>query len=232
MEFSFQGNIVHYEDEGTGPVVLLLNGVYMNCGSWQALVPQFVSAHRLIRVDFLDQGRSEKMSTDYSIDLQAELVVALLAHLGIDEVALVGTSYGGVVALKVALAQPDRVRRLVIGNTGAYFSQSFFEFASILSGGFDRLARARPHKSKLFRSLSQITRSITDVDERDNLRNVRCPTLVVSTEFDSLTPRHLQWELVRGIPDATFAVIKGAGHVVVHEKPREFADLALQFIDN
>ena len=230
VEFDFQGYGVHYEDEGTGDVVLLLNGVYMNCGSWRALVPQFVEGHRLVRVDFLDQGRSQKMTTDYSIDLQAQLVVALLRHLGVDQVALVGTSYGGVVALKVALAQPGRVRRLVIGNTGAHFSQSFFEFASILAGSFDRLAG--PHRSALFGSLSQITRSITDVDERDNLRYVRCPTLVVSSEYDSLTPRSLQWELVKGIPDASFALIKGAGHVVVHEKPQEFAALALQFIDN
>jgi len=229
MDFDFRGYSVHYEDEGTGPVVLLLNGVYMNCRSWEPLVPEFAQDHRLVRVDFLDQGGSQKMTRDYSIDLQAELVIALIEHLGIDDVSLVGTSYGGVVAIKVAVALPDRVRRLVIGNTGAHFSPSFTAYSTSLSVVYDQMGWL--FQPKLFGSLSRITRSINGVDERNNLQFVRCPTLVVATQYDSLTPQYLQLELVRGIPDATFAEITGAGHVVVFEKPKEFADLALGFID-
>jgi len=234
MEFEFEDSDrvyqIHYEDEGSGPAVVLLNGVYMNCRSWSPVVPDFTRAHRLIRLDFIDQGKSQKAMTDYDLRLQSQLVIALLDHLKLRQVRLVGTSYGGVVALQVAARQPERIRCLVISNTGAHFSRIFNEFSNSLSVCFDRLAWTL--QPRVFGALSRITRSIADVDERANLERITCPTLVIATQFDSLTPRRLQLELVNALPNASFAEISGASHVVIREKPKEFAALALDFIEN
>ncbi|MDR1807751.1 MAG: alpha/beta hydrolase [Propionibacteriaceae bacterium] len=227
MDFCFRELRAHYEDEGTGAPLLLLNGVYMNCRSWDRVVGELLDGHRVVRLDFFDQGRSERPAHDYPIDLQCDLVVALLDELGLRHTDILATSYGGVVALQVASRYPDRVGRLIVTNTAAHFPPSFHILTLALASTFDRLSWLQPH---VFDSLSRITRSIDGVDERKRLRDITCPTLVVSTQWDNLTPPRLQKELVAGIPDVTYARIEGCGHVVVHERPHELAALAKRFL--
>ncbi|MDR1514031.1 MAG: alpha/beta hydrolase [Propionibacteriaceae bacterium] len=231
MQFEFRGLSVHYEDEGEGWPLLLLNGVYMTCRSWRHVLPAFAARHRVLRVDFVDQGETGRMDGDYDLEFQADLVAALLDHVGLAQVDLVGTSYGGIVALIVALRRPDLVRRLVAANSAAYCSRSVRSASLKLNVVWDSLAKAVRPNSQAFGALGRITRSIQSVDERDSLEQVSCPTLVISAQHDSLTPRHLQLEILSRMPNARHAEIAQAGHLVVYEKPEEFAALALGFLD-
>ncbi|MDR0848556.1 MAG: alpha/beta hydrolase [Propionibacteriaceae bacterium] len=227
MEFTFQDYRIHYVDEGQGDPVLLLNGVYMTTRSWDGVVDAFTQQYRLIRMDFIDQGLSQWVDKAYDIDLQAEIVLALLDHLGIEKVSLVATSYGSVVAQQVASSRPELVSKMVISNAAAHFPISFHQSILSLSTVFDSMAWLQP---RMFGALTRITRSIDGVDVRPELSKITCPTLVVSSEFDNLTPKYLQLEILSLIPDSQYAVIMGAGHVVVYEKPHEFTRVALGFL--
>lgn len=120
--FEFKGKSIYYDIQGEGQPVLLLNGIMMSTASWNAFVPVLKPLVQLIRFDFLDQGQSAKMDDQpvYTQSLQVELIDALLAHLKLASVDIVGISYGGEVALQYAIAQPSKVRRLVLFNTCAY----------------------------------------------------------------------------------------------------------------
>jgi len=120
MQFEFRGKQIYFEQHGQGEPLLVLNGIFMNCASWAPFVPSLSRQHRLILVDLLDQGRSDRMHGDYGQELQAEVAYALLEHLGVLSCNILGISYGGQVALRLALLHPHRVKRLILANTTAY----------------------------------------------------------------------------------------------------------------
>lgn len=94
----------------------------MSTKSWQLFIPELSKHHQLILVDFLDQGQSDRLTTNYKQPLQAELVKALLDHLEIQQVNLAGISYGGEIAIQFAIQYPERLLKLALFNTAAYTS--------------------------------------------------------------------------------------------------------------
>jgi len=120
MQFEFNGRQVYFEQHGQGEPLLVLNGIFMSCASWAPFVPSLSRHHRLILVDMLDQGHSARMTDYYGQALQAEVVSALLQHLGYESCSILGISYGGQVAIRLALKNPPAVDRLILANTTAY----------------------------------------------------------------------------------------------------------------
>jgi len=117
--FPFAGRQVFYEDHGQGSPLLLLNGVFMSTTSWEPFVPVFSRQNRLLLLDFLDQGKSDKLEYQYGQELQVDVAVALLDYLGLEAAHVVGISYGGQIALRMALTKVGRVTKLVLANTTA-----------------------------------------------------------------------------------------------------------------
>ena len=113
-EFLFKGKKVYYELHGEGEPILVLNGIMMSTESWNAFKPSFSKDNLLILVDFFDQGRSDRLDFEYKHDLQVDLLKALLEHIKIDRVNVVGISYGSAVALQFVLKYPRCVRRLCL----------------------------------------------------------------------------------------------------------------------
>ncbi|MDR3050782.1 MAG: alpha/beta hydrolase [Oscillospiraceae bacterium] len=120
--FLFENRPLYYEEHGVGRPLIVLNGIFMSCASWAAFAPGFSQHCRLILLDLLDQGRSAKMDGEYTQALQVRAVAALMDHLQLDQADLMGISYGGEVALQLAVTHPQRIRRLVLSNTAAYTS--------------------------------------------------------------------------------------------------------------
>lgn len=121
--FKFQEYQVYYQVEGEGKPLVILNGIMMSTKSWQPFMPSLLAFHKVIRVDFLDQGQSDKLvGKTYTQQLQVEMLVALFQHMQLNKVNIVGISYGGEVALQLACDYPELVDRLVLFNTTAYTS--------------------------------------------------------------------------------------------------------------
>lgn len=117
------GGTVRYRVGGTGTPVLLLHGFGGDGPStWQAQIPDFVQAHRLIVPDLLWFGESYSTATP-SLTAQAEAQLALLDHLGVAQADVVGISYGGFVTLRLMQLAPTRIRRMVlVDSPGPAFS--------------------------------------------------------------------------------------------------------------
>ncbi len=118
--FVFRGKSVHYELVGEGRPLLVLNGIMMSTRSWAPFLEAFqAGGNRLILVDLLDQGESAAMDGPFEQRLQAEMLRELMDHLQIPSTAVFGTSYGGEVALNLAVDYPEKVSRMVLANTVA-----------------------------------------------------------------------------------------------------------------
>lgn len=121
--------IHYYAGEGASPPLLLLHGFGSAAiWEWQELVPGFAARHRVIAPDLLWFGESDSRDPDPSLDHQARAMLALLDHLGIDRVDVLGSSYGGLVAVELAALAPHRVRRVVlIDSPGRAYTRADYD---------------------------------------------------------------------------------------------------------
>ena len=111
---------LHYVDHAgeRGPLVFL-HGLSANAHSFDELIGSGLSpAFRAIALDLRGRGRSQKAS-GYTLEEHAADVIAWLDALGLQEVVLVGHSFGGFLAAFIAWQHPSRVRRLVVLDIAA-----------------------------------------------------------------------------------------------------------------
>jgi pimeloyl-ACP methyl ester carboxylesterase len=117
----------NYLEAGSGPAVVLIHGsgpgvtAYAN---WRLVLPALSPRFRVIAPDMAGFGFSERREkADYGVDLWADQVVGLLDELNIAQASLVGNSFGGAIALRIATRHPGRVAKLVLmGSMGIDFS--------------------------------------------------------------------------------------------------------------
>ena len=118
----------HVRDEGRrdDPLPLvLLHGTSASLHTWDGWVRALEGTHRVIRVDMPGFGLTGPAPDgDYTIDAYVRFVVALLDHYQIERCAMVGNSFGGRVAWETALADPGRVRALVLVDSAGYAIES------------------------------------------------------------------------------------------------------------
>lgn len=109
---------VHYKDEGTGPIVVMVHASFLNLHSWDALAAELARTHRVVRLDLLSAGLTgPDPNGRYSIERNIELLEGLLQQLQITRYALIATSSGGIVAFRHAARRPEAVERLVLINS-------------------------------------------------------------------------------------------------------------------
>jgi pimeloyl-ACP methyl ester carboxylesterase len=108
--------VVERGPRGGSPIVLIH---CFTCAIdwWDGMMPRLSRGHRVVAVDLLGHGGSEKPRSGYSIPNQADLVAQALARLGVTDAEVVGHSLGGAVAVALAGRSPKLVDRLVIVDT-------------------------------------------------------------------------------------------------------------------
>ncbi|MEM6387451.1 MAG: alpha/beta hydrolase [Pseudomonadota bacterium] len=112
------GTRLHYTDEGTGRPVLALSGLTRNGSDFDYVAPH-LSDVRLVRLDYRGRGKSAWSGADtYSIPTEAGDAVALLDHLKIEQVAVLGTSRGGLIAMLLALTAKARLSGVCLVDIG------------------------------------------------------------------------------------------------------------------
>ena len=115
------GGDLHVKEDGPAdkPAIVLLHGFACSIHWWDGMVhPLGRSDYRLIRIDLLGHGGSEKPRDGYGMEAQARRVAAALDRLGVRRAAVVGHSMGGSVATALTELRPALVESLVILDTG------------------------------------------------------------------------------------------------------------------
>jgi len=110
---SVEGARLYYETSGAGEPLLLIHAGVADSRMWEAQWELFAAQYQVIRYDMRGFGRTEV--TAGSTFTGHDDAAALLRHLGVERAAVVGISFGGMIALDLALAYPELVRALVLG---------------------------------------------------------------------------------------------------------------------
>jgi len=108
---------IYYEVTGDGPPLTMIMGLGCSSRQWKWMVPLLAESFRVITFDNRGVGRTSKPDMEYTTDLFADDIAALLNSLSIDRTHVFGISVGGMIAQKFALNHPEMVDRLVLGCT-------------------------------------------------------------------------------------------------------------------
>jgi pimeloyl-ACP methyl ester carboxylesterase len=118
MEFTTSDKVkLHFQDDGTGPALVMLNGLWGDTASWEKQVEAFSGRFRCIRLDHRGMAQSEKWRGEYSYDLHARDVIELMTHCRISQAHVLGVCHGGMTAVTCALRYPERVASVIINGT-------------------------------------------------------------------------------------------------------------------
>ncbi len=139
------GQQVHFVDHGgDGPVVVLLHSFLMDVTMWASQVEAFGDSYRLIAIDERGHGGTPADAPFDHWDVARD-ALAVLDHLDVDTAAVVGTSQGGFVALRMALLAPRRVTALAVLGSSAepedqQIADAYHQLAEVwISQGPDRV---------------------------------------------------------------------------------------------
>ena len=120
---TLDGTHIRYDVSGSGPVVVMLHGYASSLNVWDRVEAELSDNYTVIRLDLKGFGWSSRPEGDYSPEAQAKIVWALLDQLNIDDFDLVAHSWGSSVALKMALMDAKRIRKIALYDAWVYEEQ-------------------------------------------------------------------------------------------------------------
>ncbi len=128
-----RGHTLHYVEAGAGRPVILVPGAFTTYRAWNRLFPVLALHRRVLAVDYLGVGDSDKPSTGfrYTVEEQADLLAEMIVGLELAPVTLVGASYGGAVALNVAARYPHLVGHVVSVEGGALITPEALNYSGL-----------------------------------------------------------------------------------------------------
>jgi len=250
------GIVQHVRSEGQNnkPVLVFTNSLGSDLRIWDALVSHLQRDFRIIRYDKRGHGLSDVPAPPYFMDDFVLDLVGLLDALEIKEATVCGLSVGGVIAQGLALRLPDRVRGLVLCDTAmriGSFDSWEERIATVRASGLSSLvhpsmerwfsAAFRENRSVEMQGYSNMLRCIAqngylgacyalrDADLTSSTPKINQPTLVLCGDQDIATPPDLGRALAQAIPNARFAIIENAGHLICIEQPAAMAEQMTKF---
>ena len=116
---SIDGVGIHYLEAGEGPALVLIHGLGASTFTFQRVVPELARRFRVVALDLKGFGFSDRPDGDYTLTAQADLIRQLMDQLGIERASVLGHSMGGAVAMRLALAYPERVERLILASSAS-----------------------------------------------------------------------------------------------------------------
>lgn len=212
------GISLYYEDEGDGLPILCLSGLTRNSRDFDYVAPHLAGA-RLIRMDYRGRGLSDHADpATYAVPVEARDAVELLDHLGVDQVGVLGTSRGGMIAMVMGATVPDRLRGVALNDVGPEIETGGLSAIMDYLGKnppfatFDEAAKARVDLPQfpgvpLERWRKDVTHTATETPE--GLKINYDPRLRDAVAAVMEAPSPDLWPLFDTLADLPVAVIRG-----------------------
>jgi len=248
-KLSRDGVNIHYEVYGSGSPLILTHGYSSTSAMWQGQIDTLSKHHKLVLWDMRGHGLSDYPDdpASYSEALTVGDIAALLDTIGADKAIVGGLSLGGYMSLAFHRAHPERVRALLIIDTGPGFKKDdarevWNKRARDTGDRFER------EGLDVLKSLSAERASVThrnakglalaargmlaqrDARVIESLPDIKVPSLVVVGADDTPFLAASDYMAAK-IPGARKVVIPNAGHAVNIDQPRAFIDAVLPFLD-
>jgi pimeloyl-ACP methyl ester carboxylesterase len=248
---SFDGTPIAYTVAGDGEgAVLFIHGWACDRYYWSSQIYDFAETHKVVAVDLAGHGESGNDRAEWSIQSLARDVQAVVDHLDLSSVILVGHSMGGPVALEAARLMPDRVVGVVGVDTFHDVGQDFGEEWERILGAYqsDFSGTCTPFVGQMFTDdadpgfVAEITTDMCDISpelgvallralsEYDVAASLAAVEVPVRSINSSMWPTNLEGNRIYD-PDFDVLIIEGSGHFPMLERRLEFDRLLEQLIE-
>lgn len=228
-----------YVEEGDGPVLVLLHGLFGALSNFQPVFDHFVKDYRVV-LPMLPLYSLPMLSTN--VKALADHLDRFLRHKGYEQVNLLGNSLGGHVALVHCSRRPETVRSLILTGSSGLYENAF-------GGGFprredyefirqkvavtfhdpkhatkelvDECYETVNDKAKLIRILS-LAKSAIRHNMADELPRMRMPVCLIWGRQDTITPPEVAEEFHHLLPNSELFWIDACAHAPMMEQPEAF----------
>lgn len=230
------GRDVRFLEQGAGPPIVLVHGLGLTATVWTPHLARLADAgYRALAPDLPGFGNSDGSMRGMSVRESADWLLALADVLELDRAAWLGHSVGAQQVVRLAAESPERAAALILaaptGRRGRYplrsplglLATAFQEQPRLVAGVLRRYLRSP------VTSVSTWHHSIRHQTALD-APLVKCPTLLVIGERDTVVPHHFVEHLQRLIRDSTLVRIEGASHAVALDPVQPFMDAVLRFL--
>lgn len=234
---------------GDGTPIIFLHGVGSDKSVWRPQLDHFGRSRRAIAFDYPGYGESELIDGATRDDFAAAIVAAM-EELGIGKAHVCGLSLGGVIAIAMHTAAPERCASLIIADSFAFHpeGQAIHDRSVAASEAMTMRAlaearsgvllggKASPElRAEVIETMAAIdpvayrlgAAAVWLADQRERVAAINVPALIIVGDEDGITPPALSEELARLIPGSLLDRIRAAGHLTNAEQPQAF-NLAIE----
>lgn len=235
--------------EGSGPALLFLHGLGWDHQLWGEAFQRYSHRFHVIAGDTRGHGQSDKSPEPYTIRDCAEDWWGVCDRLHLDSITLVGFSQGGMIAMQMAVLQPERIAGLVLACTTCCNPPEVdanMQQRLALMEQMGPLAAAKLASESIFSpvfiqqnpayveafiaqrakadqtALKYAMLAASGFDVCAQLQSLEQPALVIAGEGDRLTPPAIAYQIHNHLPNSEFITIPNTGHMIPVEQPKAF----------
>lgn len=247
---------IHVEVEGpeNKPVLMLSNSLGTTLHMWDGQVAALTQHFRLVRYDRRGHGKSGVPAGPYNMEMLGRDVLAILDALKIEKVNWCGLSMGGMVGMWLGANAPQRINRLILSNTSAYFADKEIwngriktirekGLPAIVGGTMERWFTQdfRGHEPKKIQWMTEMFlgtkpegyiacgEAVRDMDHREIIKSITAPTMIIAGRHDPATTVEAAEFIRSRIPGASLTVLDAA-HIANVEQPHDYTEAVLGFL--
>lgn len=234
-------------DMGLGKPVVFLHGLVGLNDHWEDVARKSCDEARciMLQLPLLDLS-----GDDCSIDGATILTIRFLEHFVREPAVIVGNSFGGHVALKIAIGRPDLVRGLVLAGSSGLIEKSmvsdvqirpsrewmerkigelFYDQSKMNPADVDRAHGVLSQRAQA-RAMVRLSRSARRNHLGDLIHRITAPTLIIWGRQDIVTPPEACEQFARDITNSRVAWLEECGHAPMIERPDEFAAVLTEYL--
>lgn len=242
-------------ERGDGQVLLFIHGFPMHQAVWDDFGQRFTDSHKVITIDLPGFGESPILSNSFTIDQVADQVIHFISEMRISNVALIGHSLGGYVALSMISKRPDLFSGLVLFHSTAFadsdekkqsrdkavdfiekngvlaFTTNFIAplFADPNNKGIERVKEISSNSTK--NAVIGYTIAMRNrIDQIKTLKSFKKPTLFLTGEKDQGIPVESIHKQASNCQYPEIHILQDVGHMGMFEKPEEVASKIKHFL--
>lgn len=250
--FNYENKKVYYQEIGTGKPVLLLHGNTASSNMFLDVIESYTLNYKIILIDFLGHGKSDRLE-EFPVDLwfdEAQQVILFLKEKKYNNVNLIGSSGGALVAINVALEAPELVDKVIADSFEG--ENSLKEFTKNIIK--DRQLSKYDENAKMFYNymhgdvwenvVDNDTKSIVEHDKtigkffHKPLETLKSQILLTGSKEDefvcSINPNYFQYiygDMLRKIGHGEIYLFESGGHPAMISNKNEFAQLSKRFFE-
>ena len=224
---------MYYEITGEGKPAVYIHPIVSHCG----LTPKLTGNRQWITLDLQGHGRTADIDRSMTCEQHADDIAALLKHLEIEQADFFGDSFGGTIAVMMAVRHPQLVRRVLshggsfvpYPGTAAHRPSPDSDVVKWQRQEYQKVAPDPKHWPTLF---DKATRSLFAWKgfSPDQLKAIKAPVLIACGDHDLIpVERCAEWS--RMIPDGQLAVIPDSSHFVLFSEPEKLLPAVAAFLD-